>query len=254
MNYFSSPTAAERYAQGRPYFHPAVINRIKSSLSLVSPVQHAIDVGCGTGLSSIALEPLAARINGIDSSLDMIRHARRKPNVSYVVADAHQLPFHEASCDLMTLSQSFHWLNRQAFLDEAKRVLHPTGWLVVYDNYFTGRMEGNENFAQWFNENHPKRFPAPERAKLSFSEQEFENAGFRLVRHDRFSHTWPCSLAGLINYLITHSNVIAAVEYGNDELDEVRQWLTKNIRPFYAGYAHATFIFDAVLWCLQRPE
>ncbi len=29
MNYFSPRSAAERYAKGRPYFHPLVVERIK---------------------------------------------------------------------------------------------------------------------------------------------------------------------------------------------------------------------------------
>ena len=68
MNYFDPKSAAERYAKGRPHFHTQVISRIKAYLSLAEPVSRAIDVGCGTGLSTIALKEIARHIVGVDSS------------------------------------------------------------------------------------------------------------------------------------------------------------------------------------------
>jgi predicted TPR repeat methyltransferase len=58
INYFDPKSAAERYAKGRPYFHPQIINRIQAYLSLTEPVARALDVGCGTGLSTIALKAI----------------------------------------------------------------------------------------------------------------------------------------------------------------------------------------------------
>ena len=72
MNYFDPPSAAARYAKGRPYFHPYVVNRIQAYVSPVAPVAHALDVGCGTGLSSLSLKALARHIVGIDRSAEMI--------------------------------------------------------------------------------------------------------------------------------------------------------------------------------------
>lgn len=39
MNYFAHQTAAERYAQSRPYFHPLVIDKIKVRLAQRIPFQ-----------------------------------------------------------------------------------------------------------------------------------------------------------------------------------------------------------------------
>src|SRR6266566_3385197 len=76
INFFASESAAQRYAKGRPYFHLIVIGRIKKRLALTFPVRRALDVGCGTGLSTMALKEIAERVVGIDSSAEMIGLAR----------------------------------------------------------------------------------------------------------------------------------------------------------------------------------
>ena len=45
VNYFSHLTAAQRYAQSRPYFHPIVIDRIKKALNLQDAVTTAVERG-----------------------------------------------------------------------------------------------------------------------------------------------------------------------------------------------------------------
>ena len=48
--------------------------------------------------------------------------------------------------DLVTVSSASHWFDIDALLDEARRILKPNGWLVIYENNFTGKMEGNDDF------------------------------------------------------------------------------------------------------------
>lgn len=254
MNFFGSKSAAARYTAGRPYFHPVVVERIKSFLPLKEPLSRALDVGCGTGLSTIALKETASEVVGVDASTEMIALAERDSRIKYFVADAEELPFRDAAFDLMTLSQSFHWLDREKFLKEARRVLRAQGWLVVYDNYFSGRMEENAGFHEWFRENYPKRFPAPARAQLAFSEEDSENAGFHLLGHAQYPNSTRFSLRGLIDYLISHSNVIAAVEYGAEDIGEIRRWLTEKIKPFYGESDEAEFLFNGLIWYLQNRK
>jgi len=254
MNVFSSKSAAARYAKARPYFHPTVIERIKTFLSPNALFAQAIDVGCGTGLSSIALKELATLIVGVDASVEMITVSRKEPRVEYVVAGGDQLPFADQRFDLMTLSQAFHWMDRERFLKEARRVLRSEGWLIVYDNYFLGRMANNPAFEGWFRENYPKRFPAPAKGALRFDERDAENEGFHLSKHDQYPNSIRFGLTGLVDYLMTHSNVIAAVEFGIEDLAEVRHWLTENISRFYGTLAEADFLFHGVIWYLQTPR
>jgi SAM-dependent methyltransferase len=253
MNFFSYKSAAERYTKGRPYFHPLVVERIKTFLAVAEPVGQALDVGCGTGLSTIALKEIARRVVGVDMSQEMIALAEKGDSIEYAVADAAHLPFHDEGFDLMTLSSAFHWLDRRGFLKEAERVLNPRGWLVVYDHYFAGQMKESDAFQTWYRETHLRRYPAPSRAKLDFTEEDYGNEGFHLAGYEQYQNKIGFSVEGLIDYLLTQSNVIAAVEGGTEEIGEVRLWLTENLAPLFGDLKEATFLFHGPIWYLQRP-
>src|SRR5436853_4973984 len=171
-NFFSPKSAARRYAKGRPYFQPQTIERINSFLSLKEHLPRALDIGCGTGLSTVALKAIARRIAGVDASMEMVALAAREAGVEYCVARAEELPFREGEFDLITLSSAFHWLDRDKFLKEALKVLRRAGWLIVYDNFFQGRMAENEEFNGWYRESYLRKYPPPFRTWPAFTEED----------------------------------------------------------------------------------
>src|SRR6185503_5916696 len=59
MNYFNTKAAAERYSTGRPDFHRTTIKHIKDFLRLETKLDRALDIACGTGLSTKALLEIA---------------------------------------------------------------------------------------------------------------------------------------------------------------------------------------------------
>jgi SAM-dependent methyltransferase len=252
LNYFAPKTAAERYAKGRPFFHPRVIERVKEFLSLDELLPRGLDVCCGTGHSTIALKELAAQVVGVDVSAEMLAFVPNDANVKFFMAAAENLPFGEDSFDIVTVCQALHWLDKRKFLAEARRVLRAGGQLVAYDNFMTGRMAESEEFRQWFKSSYIERFPAPLRERILFDADEAESEGFHLCREERFENAIIFSPERLVEYLTTHSNVIAAVEGGSREIGEVRSWIAKGIERFYGGAEEAHFIFEAAFWCLQR--
>jgi SAM-dependent methyltransferase len=254
MNFFSSQSAAARYPKGRPYFHPLVIERISAFLSLVKPFKRAVDVGCGTGLSAVALKEIAGEIIGVDASLEMIALTAKSERIRYSVADAVRLPFIDNEFDLMTLSSAFHWLDRAKFLREAGRVLCPGGWLIVYDNYFSGQMEDQPAFQTWYRESHLRKYPPPSRTWASFTEEDSGNEGFHLAGHEQYQNRISFSVERLIDYLTTQSNVIAAVECGSEDINEVRRWLTETLKPLFGDLEGATFLFHGPIWYLKSKD
>jgi ubiquinone/menaquinone biosynthesis C-methylase UbiE len=254
MNYFDPQSAAARYAKGRPYFHLHVASRIQAYLSLLKPVARALDVGCGTGLSSLSLKAIARHIVGIDSAAEMIALAPRDPQIAYCVALAEHLPANDHAFDLFTLSSVFHWLNRSAFLGEARRVLRASGWLIVYDNYFSARMEENPQFQAWAHDHYWPRYPSPPRARVGFSVEDSAKEGFQFIGHEDYQNVVTFSIETLVDYLVTQSNIIAAVEGGKERIEDVRQWLTESVTPFFEDRAEGTFVFRGPIWYLRPSD
>lgn len=253
MNFFGPASAAERYARGRPFFHPLVAGRVKEFFGLGEPLPRALDVGCGTGLSTAALRELAAEVVGVDASAAMLSHAARREGVAYVLADAERLPFGAGAFDLLTVSQVLHWLDRAKFFAEARRVLTARGRLVVYDNYFAGGPEGDAEFLRWHRESYLARYPSPHRARVNLNAEETAAEGFRLLAHESLPNEVVFSVEGLADYLVTQSNVIAAVEGGREAAGEARRWIVETAGPLFGGEAEKLFLFHAPVWYMERP-
>jgi SAM-dependent methyltransferase len=76
----------------------------------------------------------------MDNSAEMLSHAIHDARVCYVKGQAEQMPFGDAAFGLMTVALALHWFDRRQFMIEARRVLRPGGWLVIYTDGFYGRI------------------------------------------------------------------------------------------------------------------
>jgi len=251
MNHWISESAADRYAVGRPYFHPFVISKVAEFLEAEIPVADAIDIGCGTGLSTKALRQIATRVVGIDDSREMLRHAQSVEGLNFIQAPGEAIPFEALSFDMISLSQSFHWLDRAKFFAEARRVLRPGGWIIVYDNYFSAVMRENEAFHSWFKD-YLVRFPTPPRPKVQFTDEDARMEGFEFIHKD-MHEDWPAfSLETLIDYLITQSNISEAIEVNGQSLEEIKGWMRKELSQFISAGSAVHIAFGSPIWYLKK--
>jgi SAM-dependent methyltransferase len=95
-----------------------------------------VDLGSGTGLSARAWAARAVEVVGVEPNESMLAAAVARTddaNVSYVHAFADETGLPGESADLVTCSQSFHWMDREPVLAEAARVLRPGGVFAAYD-------------------------------------------------------------------------------------------------------------------------
>ena len=251
MDYFAYPTAAERYANARPFFHPLAANKIQAVCCRGTRVDRALDVGCGTGQSAIALLEVADEIVGVDSSAEMLSQAIRHEHVSYVEARAEQLPFDTASFGLLTVAGAFHWFDQRQFMLEARRALRPGGWLVVYNDGFCGRLIGNDNYESWYRQSYLVRYPTPPRNSPFLTDSDVSAFYFESCCRDSFAHEVEFTPDRLVNYLLTQTNVIAAVEAGSEDLQEVARWLQRSIQPLFTKTMEK-FLFSCEIQFLKR--
>lgn len=250
-NFFAYQTAAERYAQSRPYFHPLVVGKIKEFLQLQEPVAQALDVGCGTGQSAVALTSIAKQVTATDVSAEMLAQAPSHAHIQYLEAPAEALPLSDNSFDLITVSLAFHWFDRDRFLSEAHRLLRPSAWLIIYNNGFSGRMTENTDYEKWDKQSYQARYPTPPRNNQPFSSDDAQKHGLHFVHQEAYSNDTAFTVEQLASYLTTQSNVIAAVEQGTESNESVCNWLTGELASMFKA-STATFSFGGSIWYLQK--
>lgn len=93
-----------------------------------------LEVGCGDGRSLTYIKDITKNIVGIDINKKAINYAKKiLPELKFQVADGKDLPFEENSFDFvicMTTPANFG-SDRQKFYSEMKRVLKPSGEIII---------------------------------------------------------------------------------------------------------------------------
>ena len=86
--------------------------------------ERLLDVGCGNGGVSRLLRERVAEVDAVD--VEMSAEWHDEPGLSFRVADGEQLPFDDASFDLVHSKDSLHHMDDPACaLAEYRRVLKP---------------------------------------------------------------------------------------------------------------------------------
>jgi SAM-dependent methyltransferase len=100
-----------------------------------------LDVATATGNTAFALAPHAARVVGLDLTPEMLDEARRQAaaraisNVDFVLGDAEQMPFQDATFDVVACRiAAHHFSDVPRFCRESYRVLKPGGRFLLVDN------------------------------------------------------------------------------------------------------------------------
>jgi ubiquinone/menaquinone biosynthesis C-methylase UbiE len=131
--------------------HDRVRSELRSELEEMhlSPVEHVVDLGCGTGnLTAVLLEKLGpeGKVTAVDFSSEMVERAKAKfpdPRVHWCVADAAFLPMSPGSCDRVICFSAWpHFPDAVAVLREMYRILRNEGRLTIL--HIDGRQKINE--------------------------------------------------------------------------------------------------------------
>jgi SAM-dependent methyltransferase len=252
VNYFSDGLDARRYARARPDIHSTAVGLFRRFAQIEAPLPLALDVGCGTGQSTLALTEVAARVIGIDPSADMLRHAEWHEDVKYRQSPAEHTRFSDGQFDIVSAAQAFHWFDHDAFLKESHRLLRVRGWLLVYTSWFTGEMKGEPAFADWFKDKYLSRYPSPPRDRTPITAELAGRHGFALSGEEEFADEIDMTAERFAEYQLSTTNVIAAVRKGEDSFDEAASWIRTELKPFFGGSRQRVFLFSGKAWYLER--
>jgi SAM-dependent methyltransferase len=236
MNPFATPAMAQGYARSRPPLHERILQTALSSIPEQHGFQFALDLGCGAGLSTRPLLAIAQTVIGIEPVEAMARIALAiAPGAHFLAASATALPFPAASIGLMAAAGSLNYLDLELFFPEARRTLSPGGLLLVYD-FSQGRsFPDSSALDDWFAEFH-RRYPPPagEARPLDPEILSALDSGFDVVQADRFEIPLTLSPEFYVSYVMTETNVAAAVRRGQAE-DTIRGWCAQSLAPVFEG-------------------
>ncbi|MEM7716054.1 MAG: methyltransferase domain-containing protein [Cyanobacteria bacterium P01_A01_bin.68] len=121
---------AGNYNKYRPPYPDAVVNKILEGLTLNNQFV-AADIGAGTGISARQIASKGIKVIAVEPNAAMREVAESHQGVEWRngTAEATNLP--DASVDLITCFQAFHWFKPEPTLLEFRRILKPQGRLAV---------------------------------------------------------------------------------------------------------------------------
>src|SRR6266545_1845594 len=123
---------AAHYDRFRPR-PPRVLLDVLCRYARVERPALVVDLGCGTGLSTQAWAGVAERAVGIEPNAAMLAAAEPAPGVDYRQAYARQTGLDDGCADIVTCSQSLHWMEPEPTFAEAARILRRGGVFAAYD-------------------------------------------------------------------------------------------------------------------------
>lgn len=214
----------ENYVRYRPGYPPELIELMRAEMGF-GPGSAVADVGSGTGILTMMLLDEGAAVYGVEPNREMREAAERwlgdRPGFRSVGGTAEATTLPDASVDLVTAGQAFHWLDWPRANAEFRRIMRPGGHAVIAWN---DRRRDTTPFLEAF-EHLLLRFGidyiiVAEGYALSSSEgeralREFFGGEYRAARFDNFQSL---DFEGLKGRLLSASYVPLPGQEGHDEM------------------------------------
>jgi SAM-dependent methyltransferase len=249
---YDSPRLAAGYAYDRPPVHRRIIERVRGSLGPRDRYKRALDIGCGAGLSTAAIAPLAEVVIGLEPVRAMVAHHHVvAPGAIFLVGQAERLPFRDGVFDLMTAAGAINYADLDLFLPEAARVLAPDGRLIIYDFSAGRRLRDSAALQEWYSA-FERRYPAPTGYALDVQGLAYNRFGLRLDGYEAFEVAVPMTLDSYLSYALSETSVELALSRGAPET-ELRDWCQSTLANVF-GVAPQEVLFDAYVAYVNRDE
>jgi len=125
---------AAAYEAARPDYPDAAIEVLRREVG-IGPDTEVCDLAAGTGKLTRQLVQLGARVTAVEPIDAMRAQAEGAvPAATHLEGTAEAIPLSDASVDVLTVAQAFHWFDAPLALAEIARVLRPDGRLAILWN------------------------------------------------------------------------------------------------------------------------
>lgn len=191
----------DNYRRYRPRYPQEVVGWLQATCGLTA--EHTVaDVGSGTGQLCEPLLAYGCRVYGVEPNAAMRRAAEAElqayPRFESVDGTAEATTLPDASVQIITVANAFHWFDHAATRAEFARILKPQGWVVLLWNLERTAgspfMQAFEQFWQRHVDPAARFPPASERKRPAYLERFF---GVDRLQETMFDNEQICDLTAL---------------------------------------------------------
>lgn len=221
-----------------------------------------VDVGCGTGLSTFVWRHAAHKVIGVEPNPDMRSKAEEKlrllesaeagapsadsaAQISFRHGYSNRLELSDGAADIITCSQSFHWMEPVSTLREFGRVLKDGGVFAAYDCDWPLCIgwEAEEAYHQLIERSELLlQDLVPEKdAALKYNKDEHlsrmrESGQFRFTREVVFHHEELCDAERIVGLALSQGGVQTVLKLGaGDRLQEELELFRRRVLERFGG-------------------
>jgi ubiquinone/menaquinone biosynthesis C-methylase UbiE len=240
---------ADDYAAGRPGYPEGVYDLLASAMGL-GPGTVVVDVAAGTGKFTAGLVERGAAVVAVEP-VEAMRAHLDLPGVEVRDGTAEALPVDDASADLVTAAQAFHWFDPQPALAEVARVLRPGGHLALVWNVREESVDWVAGLGRIMRDAGGGE-PYDHHRSVDWEAVVNESGRFGPVRDDWFPNWFPTTV-DLVLARVASTSWISALP------DDEREATLQRVRTYLEGHpatrARPDFPFPhatVVTWCPRR--
>lgn len=239
------------YVRYRPDYPVAMLQWLQRTHG-VDPQWLVADVGAGTGISSKLLLDGGYRVIAVEPNEPMRRAAEQwlGDNERFRAVDGHATAtgLDDASIDLVSVAQAFHWFDQEAARREFQRILKPSGLAAIIWNsrrlVGTPFLEGYEALLKTYGTDYTS---VAERYGDEAQMRAWFGAGY--LGMGRFDHGQLLDFDGLRGRLMSSSY---APREGHPQHEPMLQAL-RELFERYAVNGRVSFDYDTVIYVGTLP-
>jgi len=215
-----------------------------------------VDIGSGTGLSTRYWAESANQVIGIEPNHDMRTQAAAEiasRNITYLDATSYQTTLADRCADIVTCSQSLHWMEPKKTLAEVARILRVGGVFAAYDYDWppaTGVWMADAAYEECMTTitDHEEGLPLEKRVrkwpKHEHIKRMADSGFFRYTREIVLHHEETGDVDRFVGLLLSQGSVMALLKAGKSEvelgIDRFRKACQENL-----GKLHRTWYWSS---------